>query len=325
MQATERIEAGALAGARPASRNQGDRVFRWITGAFALVILLLVVLIVYSLVVQSVPAFRRFGIGFLFSRNWNPVTNHYGALPFVYGTLASSLIALIIAVPVSIGVAAFLVELAPRWMRGPVGFLVELLAAVPSVIYGLWGIFVLTPWLRKTVEPALIDTLGFIPIFKGPAIGIGLFAAGLILAIMVTPTIASLSRDIMDAVPRNQKEALLALGATRWEVIRTVLLPQARSGIIGAAVLGLGRALGETMAVTMVIGNSPDIKTSIFAPAATMASVIANEFNEATGLRRSVLIEIGLFLFLISLVLNAVARLLVWRVTRGKSAGTRVA
>lgn len=323
MQATETLGVETTEkGVRPRSRNQGDRFFKWVTTAFALVILAIAALIVYSLAAAAVPAVQRFGIGFLFSRDWNPVSNEYGSLPFAYGTLVSSLLALIIAAPVSVGVAAFLTELAPRWLRAPVGFLVELLAAVPSVIYGLWGIFVLVPWLRQTVQPALIDRLGVIPLFEGPAYGLGMSAAALILAVMITPTIASLSRDIMAAVPRNQKEALLALGATRWEVIRTVVLPQARSGILGATVLGLGRALGETMAVVMVIGNNPDINLSIFAPAATMASIITNEFNEATGLRRSVLLEIGLLLFLVSLVLNVGARLLVWRVSR-RAVGNR--
>jgi phosphate transport system permease protein len=223
----------------------------------------------------------------------------------------------VFAVPISLGVAIFLSELAPSWLRGPVGFLVELLAAVPSVVYGLWGIFVLAPWLRETVEPLLARTLGFLPIFQGPQHGFGMLAGGIILAIMITPTISSVSREVLRAVPSALREGALGLGATPWESVRVAVLPYARSGLVGATILGLGRALGETMAITMVIGNRAEISASLFAHSYTMASVIANEFTEATGrLYLSSLAEVGLLLFVVTVLLNIVARLLVWRVGR---------
>jgi phosphate transport system permease protein len=258
------------------------------------------------------------------SSDWDPVRGSFGALPFVFGTLVSSLLALLIAVPISIGVATYLAELAPGWIRQPFGFMVELLAAIPSVVYGLWGIFVLTPWLREHVQPALAATLGFLPFFQGTARGYGMLAGGLILAIMILPTIASVARDVMRAVPGAFREGALALGATRWEAIRVGVLPMARSGIVGAIVLGLGRALGETMAVTMVIGNRAEISASLFAPSSTMASVIANEYTEAADdLYLSALSQLGLLLFLVTLLLNVLARVLVWRVGRLPEGGGR--
>ena len=242
---------------------------------------------------------------------WDPVFNEYGALPFIYGTVASSLIALLIAVPLSLGVAIFLSEIAPVRIRKIVGFFVEVLASIPSVIYGLWGVFVLIPLIRR-VQPAVQSLLGFIPLFQGPPFGYSLIAAGIILAIMIIPTITSLSRDALNAVPNHQREASLALGATRWETIRRVVLPYNKSGIIAAVMLGLGRALGETMAVTMVIGNHPQIDLSLFMPAQTMASLIANEFSEATdAIHLSALVEIGLILFLVTFTLNIIARLVI--------------
>ncbi len=301
---------------RRASINWGDRAFHGITTGFALLIAALVALLVLELATESVPALSRFGPGFLASTSWNPVTGEFGALPFIYGTLATSALALALAWPIGVGAAAFLTELAPRFVRSILGTMVEMLAAVPSVVYGLWGVFVLVPLLRERVEPWLIERLGVLPVFSGPPFGLGVFAAGLLLAVMILPTLASVSREAMSAVPRGQREALLALGATRWEVIRAVVLAQARSGLVAATVLALGRALGETMATVMVIGNSPSINVSIFAPASTMASVIANDFNEATGLQKAVLLELGLILLVVSLAVNTAARLMAARSTR---------
>jgi phosphate transport system permease protein len=271
--------------------------------------------LVVALCWESREAIRAFGLRFLVTSHWDPVAGEFGALPFIYGTLLSSLLALLIAVPLSLGAAIFLAELAPAWIRPPVAFLIEMLAAVPSVVYGLWGIFVLVPWLRDWVQPALAATLGFLPLFQGPPYGIGMLAAGLILSIMVVPYITSVSREVLLAVPGSQREAALGLGATRWEATRIAVLRYGRSGLIGAILLGLGRALGETMAVTMVIGNRPEIAASLFAPGYTMASVLANEFTEATSdLYVSALVEIGLLLLLITVLVNGFARLLVWSV-----------
>jgi phosphate transport system permease protein len=301
--------------------NKGDLIFRWLTALFALIIILILASMAVEMTRVSMASIKAFGARFLVSTTWDPVSDKYGALPFVYGTVVSSLLALLIAVPISLGIAIFLSELAPPRIGGILGFTVELLAAVPSVIYGLWGIFVLAPWLRNTVEPFLERTLGFLPFFKGPHQGFGLLAGGLILAIMILPTISSVSREVLKAVPNPLREGALALGATRWETVRYAVLPPAASGITGAIVLGLGRALGETMAVTMVIGNRPEISASLFAPSYTMASVIANEYTEATGdLYLSALTEIGLLLFGVTLVLNIIARLLVWRVRRDSRA-----
>jgi phosphate transport system permease protein len=284
--------------------------------ACGLCVLGLVGLIIYELVTKSQLSWHAFGWKFFFQSDWDPVNDQFGAWPFVYGTLVSSILALILAVPLAVGVAVFITEMSPRWLRGPLAFTTELLAAIPSVIYGLWAIFVLVPLLREYVEPWLGKYLGWTGFFEGAPYGIGMLAAGIILAIMVVPIVSSITREVMVAVPQQQREAVLALGATRWEMIRTGVLRNARAGILGGVILGLGRALGETMAVTMVIGNRPEIAKSLFAPGYTMASVIANEFSEATGdLYLSALVEIGLALFLVTLVVNALARLLVWSIT----------
>jgi phosphate transport system permease protein len=296
--------------------NTGDAVFRVLMLLVALLMVGVVVAMVIALAADSMLSIRQFGFGFLTSQRWDPIKGEFGALPFVYGTVASSLIALLISVPFSLGIAIFLVEQAPRYIARPVGFLVELLAAIPSVVYGLWGIFVLAPVLREYVEPALAATLGWLPLFRGSITGIGLLTGGIILAIMVTPIISAVVRDVLAAVPSSQREAALALGATKWEMIRVVLVNGA-PGIAGAVILGLGRALGETMAVTMVIGNRPQISPSLFEPSYTIASAIANEFTEATGdLYLSALVELGLILFLVTFIVNGIARLLVWNVTR---------
>jgi phosphate transport system permease protein len=296
--------------------NTGDAVFRLLMLAVALLMVGIVLAMVIALGADSMLSLRQFGFGFLTGRVWDPIRGEFGALPFIYGTVASSLIALLISVPFSLGIAIFLVEQAPSYIARPVGFLVELLAAIPSVVYGLWGIFVLAPFLRTYVEPALAKTLGFLPFFKGSITGLGLLTGGIILAIMVTPIISAVVRDVLTAVPGSQREAALALGATKWEMIRVVLVNGA-PGIAGAVILGLGRALGETMAVTMVIGNRPEISLSLFDPSYTIASAIANEFTEATGdLYLSALVELGLILFLVTFIVNGIARVLVWNVTR---------
>ncbi len=295
--------------------NWGDSTFRLVTAGFAALVLVVMTMMAVEMVSASKLSLLEYGFGFVTGRDWNPVTEEFGALPFIYGTLVSSLLALAIAVPVSFGVAIFLSEMAPEWLRSPLGFLVELLAAVPSVVYGLWGIFALAPWLRETVEPALRNAFGFLPFFQGPNQGFGMLAGGVVLAIMITPTISSVSREVLRAVPRTYREGALALGATQSETTWLAVMPVARSGLVGAVILGLGRALGETMAITMLIGNRPEINVSLFAPGYTMASVIANEFTEATeDLYLAALAEIGLLLFIVTIVLNVVARLLVWRV-----------
>jgi phosphate transport system permease protein len=296
---------------------RADTLFRVVIGAAAAFVLVLIGAMVYEMMRASNASIRAFGLGFITGSDWDPVRDRFSALPFIYGTLVSSVLALVIAVPVSLGVALYLSEWAPAWVRGPLGFTVELLAAVPSVVYGLWGIFALAPFLREVLEPALSGAFGFLPLFQGPHQGFGMLAGGIILAIMIIPTIASVSREVMRAVPAVLREGALALGATPWEAVRTAVLPNARSGLLGAAMLGLGRALGETMAITMVIGNRAEISTSLFAPGYSMASVIANEFTEATGeLYLSALAEIGLLLFVVTLILNVIARLLVWRAGR---------
>ncbi len=289
----------------------------------ALSVAALTILLAYSMGSHALPAIQKFGWRFLFTSTWDPVKEVFGALPFIYGTIVSSALALLIAVPVSLGIAIYLAELAPVWMREPLSFLIELLAAIPSVVYGLWGIFVLAPFLRQDVQPFLAKYFGFLPLFQGSFYGVGMFTAGIILSIMIIPTISSVSREVFLAVPFNQREAALALGATRWETIRLGVLKYARPGVLGAVILGLGRALGETMAVTMLIGNRPEISASLFAPSYTMASVIANEFTEATSnLYVSALIEIGLILFFLTLILNIAARALIWQVS-GKVKGER--
>ena len=300
-----------------------DAIFRKVCTACALAILGLLALIVFEITAGSRLAISKFGIGFVASRVWDPVAEQFGAAPFIYGTVVSSAIALFIAVPLGIGIAVFLVEIAPQKLRGPIGFFVELLAAIPSVVYGLWGLFVLAPLVREHVAPLLQKTLGFMPIFQGNSYGVGMLTAGLILAVMVLPFIAAVSRDVLIAVPREQREAALALGATRWETIWRVVLPYGRTGITGAVILGLGRALGETMAVTMVIGNNPQITSSLFAPAYTMASVIANEYAEASGpLYLAALAEIGLLLFVVTFTVNGFARILIWRMAATKTGST---
>jgi phosphate transport system permease protein len=308
-----------------ATGNRGDAVFRIVLFLSALLILIIVGAMIVAMASDSMLSIRQFGWGFLTSSEWDPVRGKFGALPFIYGTIVSSILALIIAVPLSLGVAIFLVEQAPRSLARPIAFLVELLAAIPSVVYGLWGIFVLAPFLRVYIEPPLAKYFGWLPFFQGTITGIGLFTGGIILAIMITPIISAVVSDVLAAVPVSQREAALALGATRWETTR-VVLANAASGVAGAIILGLGRAIGETMAVTMVIGNRPQISTSLFEPSYTIASVIANEFTEATGdLYLSALIEIGLILFLVTFLVNAAARILVWSVTRGTSGTARAA
>jgi phosphate transport system permease protein len=304
--------------------NTGDAIFRAAMFAAALFVLLIVVAMILALASHSRLSIRQFGFGFLTSREWNPVKDQFGALVFIYGTIVSSLIALIISVPLSLGIAIFLVEQAPHYLARPITFLIELLAAIPSVVYGLWGIFVLAPFLREHVEPPLARWFGWLPLFQGPITGIGLLTGGIILAIMVTPIISAVVRDVLSAVPNSQREAALALGATKWETTLVVLVNGA-PGIAGAVILGLGRAIGETMAVTMVIGNRPEISLSLFQPSYTLASVIANEFTEATAdIYLSSLVELGLILFFVTFVVNAIARLLVWRVTR-RTAGVGMA
>ena len=290
-----------------------DRVFRLGTAIIAASVLLVVVGIAATLIQGSWLSLRQFGFSFWRTRTWDPVAGQFGALPFIWGTLYSSLLALVLSTPVALGIAVFLAELSPRLLRQPLIFLTELLAAIPSIVYGLWGIFVLVPVVRS-LEVATPEWLRHVPLFSGPPLGVGMLAAALVLAVMITPFSAAVAREILRAVPTSQREAAYALGATRWEAIRLALY-YGRSGIIGAVMLGLGRALGETMAVTMVIGNNPQVSLSLFAPQYTMAAVIANEFTEAADdLYLHALVEIGLVLFLITIVVNALSRLLLWRV-----------
>jgi phosphate transport system permease protein len=280
----------------------------------AAAVLLIVAAIILMMAQASLPSLERFGLGFLVGREWRPAQDEFGALPFIWGTVISSLLALVMAVPVSLGIAIFLVEQAPKKVARPIAFMVELLAAIPSVVYGLWGIFVLAPLIRNYIGPFLQDYLGFLPIFQGRLTGIGMMTAGIILALMITPIITAVVRDVLEAVPVTQREAALALGATQWETTM-IVLGNAASGIAGAVVLGLGRAIGETMAVTMVIGNSPQISISLFEPANTIASLLAANFAEATDrLYMSALIEIGLVLFLVTFIVNALAKLLIMSV-----------
>ena len=298
-----------------------DRIFKIAITACGIAVLCVLVLIVYELVWRSNLSWHAFGLKFFAASDWDPVNEKFGALPFIYGTIVSSLVALVIAVPLAVGVAVFTTEMCPKALRGPLSFFVELLAAIPSIIYGLWGLFVLVPLLSQHVQPFLAKTLGWTGLFSGPNYGLSMLAAGIILAIMIVPIISSITREVLMVVPQQQREGVLALGATRWEMIRVGVLRNARAGIVGGIILGLGRALGETMAVTMVIGNRPEIAKSLFAPGYTMASVLANEFSEATGdVYLSALIEIGLALFIVTIIVNALARLLVWTVTRGQPA-----
>jgi phosphate transport system permease protein len=303
------------------SGSTADKAFSGLMLLCALSIFIIVLFILSTLIEQSKLSLHQFGLKFFIRSAWDPVSGDFGALPFIYGTLVTSFLALAMAVPLAMGVAIFLTELCPRKLRAPISFVTELLAAIPSVVYGLWAVFVLVPIMRDQIGPILSKYLGWTGFFEGYNFGVGLLTASIILAIMILPIISSITRDIMLAVPSSQREAVLALGATRWEMIRTGVLRNARIGIVGAVILGLGRALGETMAVTMVIGNHPDISKSLFAPGYTLASVIANEFAEATGdMYLSALIEIGLALFLVTIVVNAIARALVWAVTRGAPA-----
>jgi phosphate transport system permease protein len=288
---------------------------------FGFAIVALMAFVVVELVQGSALSLARFGVGFVFEKVWDPVAEHFGAATFVYGTVVTSVIALLLAVPIGIGIAVFLVEMAPRRVGVVVGFLVELLAAIPSIVYGLWGLFVLAPLVRDDLAPALHATLGFVPLFSGASHGVGMLTAGLILSVMILPFIAAVSRDVLATVPQSQREGSLALGATKWETIWHVVLPYGKAGIAGAVILALGRALGETMAVTMVIGNTPQIVASLFEPAYTMSSVIANEYSEASGpLYLSSLTELGLLLFVVTFTVNGFARALIWRMTRGAGA-----
>lgn len=302
----------------------GDRIFKGLLTAAAMGVPILLGLLAIQLMVGAKPAIARYGLGFLTNSTWDPVAEKFGAFPLVAGTLLSSALALLIAVPLSLGVAVYLTEFAPKPVRKPAATLIELLAAIPSVVYGLWGIFVLIPLLKETVFPLLQRTLGFLPLFQGPIYGPSMLSASIILAIMVMPYIMSVSREVLLAVPNSQREAALALGATRWETVVSAVIPYARSGIIGAIILGLGRALGETMAVTMLIGNRHDISGSLFAPGYTMAAAIANEFSEAVvDIHLAALAYVAFVLFLITVLVNAGARLLIWRVSRGAAVGSK--
>jgi len=293
-------------------KNIGDLIFERLTLLFAALVVLLVVVMGWEMYVHSRLSIKEFGFQFLVSTEWDPYAEHFGALPMIFGTIVSSILALLIAVPLGIGVAVFLSELSPLWLERPLSFLTELLAGIPSIIYGLWGIFVLVPWLRDDVEPFLQKAFPGVPLFEGTPYGFGMLAAAIILSIMILPIISSISRDVLRSVPRAQREAAYGLGATKWEVTR-IVLGNAKSGLLGATMLGLGRAIGETMAVTMVIGNRPEISASLLDPAYTMASVVANEFTEATSmLYLSALIELALVLFIITIIVNVLARLLVW-------------
>jgi len=291
----------------------GDRFFRRILKILSIGLLGLLFSISLFLLAGAWPAIKEFGPSFLVSTTWDPVKENFGALPVIFGTLLSSLIALILAGPISVGIALFLNELAPKKIADTVSFFIEMLASIPSVVYGLWGIFVLAPWLRTTVEPFLGSTLGFIPLFQGPPYGVGILAAGIVLAIMITPTVSAISREVFRAVPQNYREAALALGGTRSETMFLAVLKTAKNGVFGALTLGLGRALGETMAVTMVIGNRNEIAASLFAPGQTMASIIANEYSEAsTDLHLASLTAIGFCLLIVTLIVNGTARFIVW-------------
>ena len=306
-------------------RLSGDNIFKWMTFLFAFSVLAILLLMVVEMVEESLPAIDTFGWGFITGQDWDAVQESFGALPFIWGSVVTSILALLLATPLSVGTALFITEIVPKKAGGVVASLVELLAAIPSVIYGLWGVLVMAPWVQRSVGPFLIDHLGFLPFFKGPAYGVGILAAVFILMIMVVPIITSITKEVILAVPQSQREAAIALGATRWEMIRIAVLPYGKSGILGAVILGLGRAIGETMAVTMVIGNTPQIFTSLLAPGYTMPSVIANEFAEASSeLHSAALMEIGLILLVVTLIINSLARLLIWSVTRGERGGSVV-
>ncbi len=322
------LQNGSLVSAEAVSRAKvldrlriGDVAFRHLTRAAAIFVLILLGAVIVSLIDGSIPALSTFGLDFLTSQSWNPVTEKFGAAPAIYGTLVTSFIAMIIAVPIGLMVAFFLTELCPQWLRRPIAIAIELLAGIPSIIYGIWGLFVFAPFLQDTLQPFLINTLGNAPVigqlFTGPPYGIGMLTAGLILAIMVLPFITSISRDVFDAVPPVLKEAAYGVGCTTWEVVRYVVLPYARVGVIGGVMLGLGRALGETMAVTFVIGNAHRIAASLLAPGTTISATIANEFTEAVGdIYTSSLIALGLLLFVITFIVLAAARYMLMRIER---------
>ena len=303
--------------------REGDEIARLVTFLFAASVVLITLLLVYELWAGSVLPRQKFGFGFLITKVWDPIAENFGALPFIYGTLVTAAVALLLAVPLGIGAAIFLAELAPQKLSDPLQFFIDLLAAVPSVIYGVLGVFVVIPMMRQWIQPALKSTLGFLPMFQGPAYGVGFLTAGVVLAIMVIPYIISVSREILMSVPRDQREAALALGSTRWESTWKVVVPFARTGILGSIFLALARALGETMAVTMVIGNTPTISSSLLSPGYSIAAVIANEFTEATGdLYLQSLVELGLVLFVLTFILNGMARLLILLTTqRGSGMG----
>jgi phosphate transport system permease protein len=303
---------------KPRATSRTDLGFRLGTGLFAVTLVLIVVAIGVELTRESMLSIRKFGLDFWRTQTWDPVAGQFGALPFIWGTLYSSILALILATPVALGIAVFISELCPAWLRQPLVFLTELLAAIPSIVYGLWGIFVLVPAVRA-LESSVPSFLRQLPLFTGPPVGVGMLAAGLVLAVMIIPFTSSVAREVLKSVPVAQREGAYALGATRYEAIRAALF-YARTGIVGAIMLGFGRALGETMAVTMVIGNNPRISMSLFAPQYTMAAVIANEFAEAdTALYLDALVEIGLVLFVITLIVNLLSRMLIWSMAdRGK-------
>jgi phosphate transport system permease protein len=316
------IPAEAIARVRALDRLRlGDNIFRHLTRGAAITVLLLLSGVIISLIDGSIPAIKTFGFGFLTSQRWNPVTDNFGALPAIYGTIVTSFIAMLIAVPVGLMIAFFLTELCPKWLRRPIGIAIELLAGIPSIIYGIWGLFIFAPFLQATLQPFLINTLGNVPgigsLFAGPPYGIGMLTSGLILAIMVLPFVTSITRDVFEAVPGVLKEAAYGLGCTTWEVVRNVVLPYARVGVIGGVMLALGRALGETMAVTFVIGNAHRISASVLAPGTTISATIANEFTEAVGdLYTSALIALGLILFVITFIVLALARYMLMRIER---------
>jgi phosphate transport system permease protein len=299
----------------------GDALFRWLTFLFALLVLLILGGVIVALVDGSLPAFRAFGFSFVVSEIWNPVTQKFGALAPIYGTLVTSAIAMLVGIPVAFGVAVFITEICPLWLKRPLATMIELLAAIPSIIYGIWGLFVFAPFVQQYIQPAIIDTFGQIPgigaLFAGPPLGIGVLTAGFILAVMVLPFISSIMRDVFETVPAMLKESAYGLGATRGEVVRSIVLPYTRIGVVGGIMLGLGRALGETMAVTFVIGNAHNISASILQPGTTISASLANEFTEAFGdLYRSSLIALGLILFIITFIVLAIAKLMLLRLQK---------
>ncbi|MEG9488549.1 phosphate ABC transporter permease subunit PstC [Mannheimia sp. HC-2023] len=302
------------------NQNRFEIFFRNMTACFAWLVFLLLAAIMISLFVESWQSIKKFGVSFLWDSEWDPVQNQYGALMPIVGTLITSCLALIIAVPISFGIAMFINELSPQWLKRPIGTAVEMLAAIPSIIYGMWGLFVFVPLFQEHIQPTMIEWFGDLPIleylFSGAPFGIGLFTAGLVLAIMIIPFIASMMRDVFAIVPPMLKESAYGLGSTRWEVLWNVVLPYTKTGLIGSIMLGFGRALGETMAVTFVIGNAFQIPNSLFSPSVSIASAIANEFNEASGLQKSALIELGLVLFLITTIVLSISRLMILRMQR---------